>query len=267
MKNIFKTLAVVIVSLFVNAVGFAQEPQVVQTAPENTFKVNFTEQASVFSLTNDTITEVNTVLDFKLLDKLNASISLPLYNATNNPSAAQETAWQLNNGTFGTTGTGIGDVDVALTYKKALTLFNDISVDFIGGIRVPLSGQYSSDGFAYYGGASFGVTKDKVDISQSVKYYLVDNYTYMPYLGGFVDSNVFEGNSTIKYNASTDFSISANVNSYWSDGQKSVLVGPSIQYEASSNISLNAGIGFSVVDDLQFDSLDSVITFGLGFKF
>ena len=267
MKNIFKTLAVVIVSLFVNAVGFAQEPQVVQTAPENTFKVNFTEQASVFSLTNDTITEVNTVLDFKLLDKLDASVSLPLYNATNNPSAAQETAWQLNNGTFGTTGTGIGDVDVALTYKSALTLFNDISVDFIGGIRVPLSGQYSSDGFVYFGGTSFGVTKDKIDISQSVKYYLVDTYTYMPYLGGFVDSNVFEGNSTIKYNASTDFSISANVNSYWSDGQKSVLVGPSIQYEASSNISLNAGIGFSVVDDLQFDSLDSVITFGLGFKF
>jgi hypothetical protein len=57
------------------------------------------------------------------------------------------------------------------------------------------------------------------------------------------------------------------MNSYWSDGQKSILVGPSIQYEASSNITLNAGVGFSVVDDLQFDSLDSVITFGLGFKF
>ena len=89
----------------------------------------------------------------------------------------------------------------------------------------------------------------------------------MPYLGGFVDSNVFEGNTAIKYNASTDFSVSANMNSYWSDGQKSILVGPSIQYEASSNITLNAGVGFSVVDDLQFDSLDSVITFGLGFNF
>ena len=154
-----------------------------------------------------------------------------------------------------------------MTYKNALTIFNDISVGFIGGIKVPLSGEYSSDGFAYFGGASFGVTKDKVDISQSVKYYLVDNYTYMPYLGGFVDSNVFEGNTAIKYNASTDFSVSANMNSYWSDGQKSILVGPSIQYEASSNITLNAGVGFSVVDDLQFDSLDSVITFGLGFKF
>jgi hypothetical protein len=245
MKNIFKTLAVVFVALFVNAVGFAQEP--VPAVAEKEFKVNFTEQASIFSLTNDTITEVTTILDFNLLDKLDASVSLPLYNTT--------------------TGTGIGDVDVALTYKNALTIFNDISVDFIGGIKVPLSGEYSSDEFAYFGGASFGVTKDKVDISQSVKYYLVDNYTYMPYLGGFVDSNVFEGNTAIKYNASTDFSVSANVNSYWSDGQKSILVGPSIQYEASSNITLNAGVGFSVVDDLQFDSLDSVITFGLGFKF
>jgi hypothetical protein len=245
MKNIFKTLAVVFVALFVNAVGFAQEP--VPAVAEKEFKVNFTEQASIFSLTNDTITEVTTILDFNLLDKLDASVSLPLYNTT--------------------TGTGIGDVDVALTYKNALTIFNDISVDFIGGIKVPLSGEYSSDEFAYFGGASFGVTKDKVDISQSVKYYLVDNYTYMPYLGGFVDSNVFEGNTAIKYNASTDFSVSANMNSYWSDGQKSILVGPSIQYEASSNITLNAGVGFSVVDDLQFDSLDSVITFGLGFKF
>jgi hypothetical protein len=113
----------------------------------------------------------------------------------------------------------------------------------------------------------FGLTKDKFDVTQSVKYYLVDNYTYTPYLGGFVDSNYFEGKTSVKYHVADQLTLGANVDQYYADGQKSVLVGPSVEYQVSSKLTANAGIGFAVVDDLKFDSLDSVITFGLGFKF
>lgn len=264
MRNSFKTLCMIFVICFINAVGFTQE---VAVASEDAFKVNLTEEVSIFNLTNDTITEVNTSLEFALSEKIQVSLSLPVYSSTNDPSSARELSWQLDNGTFGSTGTGLGDLDVAFTWKNLATILDDVWVDAVGGVKVPIDSTYSSDNFAFFGGVDFGFTRDKVDFSQSLKYYLVDKYTYMPHLGGFVDSNVFAGKTTAMLDVGNKLSVGVVVDEFFSDGQKTVSVGPVVEYAVSSNLNLHAGVGFAVVDDLQYDSLDSVITVGLGFKF
>ena len=61
--------------------------------------------------------------------------------------------------------------------------------------------------------------------------------------------------------------LGVNVTQIHSDGQKLILVGPLASYNVNSALSIDAGVGFAVVDDLDYDNLDTVVSFGLNFKF
>lgn len=265
--NYIKKLFLFLTFSVTTSTAFAQEVQ----KPVDTFKINLSEQVSFFNLESDTITKIDTSLGFDILDNLNINLSLPVYNDNNTTSSPQEIAWQLNNGIAGDDGTGLGDGIVQLKYSalRGIDVFGTKSgnINLIGGVQIPLDGEFSSSDFTYFGGLEFNFTKDKINFSQDAKYFLVDDYTYNPYLGGFVGDDIIQGETSLTYSCISDFNFGVHVTQVYSDGQKAVLVGPVVEYSVTNNLSLEAGLGFAVVDDLKYDNLDTVLSFGLGFKF
>jgi hypothetical protein len=261
--NFIKKLVSFVGVLAVSSVAFSQ------TEPKECcdgFKINFHEQVSILNFENDTISEYRTNLDVALTERVSIAIGMPIYNDSNTASSPQEIAWQLSNGTFGEGGTGVGDIDVSVKYGRA---FNALGLDFdiVAGGKIPLDGQFSSSDVTFFGGVVFGISSNRVNFDQSVKYIIVDDYTYTPYLGGFVDDNIFEAISTLSYDVCKSASLGCMVVQNYSDGQRSVFVGPCVEYAVSDNLHLNGGFGFAVVDDIRFDSANNLVTAGLSFKF
>jgi hypothetical protein len=257
MKNLVKTVLVAFVALCATPFAVAQEVEAAKPQREpgqrqradQGFKMNLTEQVSIYNFDSGTITQWDTKLDFKLDNDVKVDITLPVFNDDS----------QVNS-------TGVGDVNVNLTYDNAVQ-FLGFSVDIFGGVGVPLDGDYSSSDCTFSGGAELSATWEAVDFTQSVKYTLVNDYTYMPVFGGFVEDNVFALESTLKYNVSEKFGVCGNFDQFYTDGQNVITVGPSVTYNFAHNIAFNAGVAFAVSADLDVEDMDTVTTFGLGFKF
>lgn len=263
MTNILKNICFTFIILGINCLTFAQE--VAKTDTDSKIKFNVKEQISYFNLSNDDIMEYDTSISFKLIDKLNVELSIPVYNDNNTPQSGQEVTWQLNNGVYGKSGVGLGNLDVNASYDAFK--INDIDVKVLGGIGIPLGTEFDSNSPVFHGGFLFGYGKDKWNLSQSVEYFVVDEYAYEPFFGGFVDTNYFELNTKFSYGISDVFNLCGNVSQFYADDQQMVLVGPSLEYGIADNVNLNVGILFSAVDELNYDSLDSVVTAGISFKF
>ena len=264
MKKILNTVFAAFISVFVTTATFAQEET---TKNEFDFKVDLTEELSFFNLDNGTITEWNTNFTIgDVFENGTLDISLPIYNDPNTAQCGSELSWQLNNGVYGNSGVGVGDIGIKVKYADAFKL-DKIAFDVVGGIKVPLDGAFSSSDVTPFVGLEFDIPVETFVVTESVVYNFVDNYTYNPLLGGFVDSDVLESTTTISYVVSDKVSVSANVNAVFADGQSAVVVGPSVKYSLNNRIEAHAGIGFAVVDDLDFDELDSVVSFGIQFKF
>lgn len=249
MNKIIKTALVTFVALFANTFAVAQDVQPKRERRQDDFKINLTEQVSIYNFDNTLITQWDTKLDFKLDNDVKVDVTLPVYNDDSSGTA-----------------TGIGDVGVDFTYDNAFEFFG-FAVDLVGGVSVPLDGVYSSSDCTFSGGVVLTQTWDSVDFSQSAKYTLVNDYMYMPVFGGFVDDNVFALETTVKYNVSDKFAIAGNVDQFYAEGQNVITVGPSVSYNFAHNIAFNAGVAFAVSTDLDFEDMDTVTTFGLGFKF
>lgn len=247
MKNSIKTALVAFVALFTNTFVVAQE---VQPTKCDTFKMNLVENVSFYNFDNGQIVQWNTNLDFKLDDNIKVDVALPVYNQA----------------TFINSATGVGDVDVTFTLQNVAT-FGKVSVDLIAGVGIPLGGDYSSSEAVFTFGGNIGYEWDSFSLSQTVKYDLVDDYTYVPVLGGFVSDNIFEGITTLKYKASDVFTVAANVGQYYTDGESTITVGPAVAYKLANNIDLHGGVDFILNDDLNAEDMDTVVSFGVGFKF
>lgn len=265
----FITKLVSIFSVFgITTALYAQE---VAAQTTNTFKMNLNEEVSIFNLENGTIVSVDTSFGFDLTNEIGVNLALPIYSDNNTAGSPQEIAWQLNNGIYGDDGTGLSDGIVEFNYAAAKNFnffgMDNTKFDLIAGVQIPLNGEFSSSNFTYFAGAKFSFSKDKLNLSQDFRYFLVDDYTYTPYLGGFVDGDVIKADTEITYSYMKSLSFGVDLVQVYSDGQKSVVLGPTAKYDVNSALTLEAGLGFAVVNDLKYDDLDTVLSFGIGFKF
>jgi len=247
MKNSIKTALVAFVALFANTFVVAQE---VQPAKCDTFKMNLVENVSFYNFDDGQIVESRTNLDFKLDDNIKVDVSLPLYNEVLDTNSS----------------TGVGDVDVTFTLQNVATIYK-VSVDLIAGVGIPLGGDYSSSEAVFAFGGVVSYKWDSFSISQTAKYNFVNDYTYVPILGGFIYDNMFEGNTKFSYAASDVFNVSANVGQYYTDGQSTITAGPSLTYTVTNNIDIHGGVDFVLNDNLDLEDMDTVVSFGVGFKF
>lgn len=253
MKKFSTIVLSALVALFANGFAMAQEAaQNKESCCADTFKISINEEVTIYNFDGGDITQWDTTLAFNIDENIQADINLPIYNNSDN--------------NFSDYSTGLGDVQVGLKYKKAFT-FDKVWVDLVGGVALPLDGDYSSSDATFSGGAVFGLSWGDVDVNQTVKYTLVNDYTYMPVFGGFVEDNVFEATTSVKYKVSDKFKVGGELSQFYTDGQNVIVVGPNASYNIANNIALNAGVGFAVTDDLDFEDMDTVMSFGVGFKF
>jgi hypothetical protein len=248
MKNSIKTALVAFVALFANTFVVAQDAQPAKTC--DTFKMNLVENVSFYNFDDGQIVQSTTNLDFKLNEKVKVDVALPIYNQS----------------TFINSATGVGDVDVTFTLQDVAS-WGKVTVDLIGGVGIPLGGDYSSSEAVFTFGGNVGYAWDSFTFTQTVKYDLVDDYTYVPILGGFVSDNIFEAITTLKYDATSDFSVAANAGQYYTNGESTITVGPSVAYKVTNAIDIHGGVDFILNDDLNAEDMDTVVSFGVGFKF
>jgi hypothetical protein len=264
-NKLFSGLAV----FCVTASGFAQSN--IEKQVDDNFKLNLSEDVSIFNLENGTILAVNSTLGFAVTDDIAVNFSLPFYSETNDAGSPEELAWQLSNGTYGQDGIGLSDAVVEANYAifKNFEFFGakNTQLNVLGGVQLPLNSQYSSGNFVYFIGGEFEFTLDKISVEQDFHYFFVNDFTYNPYLGGFVSNNIVQSETDVFYAYNNDLKLGVNVTQIHSDGQKLILVGPLASYNVNSALSIDAGVGFAVVDDLDYDNLDTVVSFGLNFKF
>ena len=111
MNKIIKTALVTFVALFANTFAVAQDVQ----PKQDDFKINLTEQVSIYNFDNTLITQWDTKLDFNLDNNVKVDVTLPVYNDDSSG-----------------TSTGIGDVGV--DFAACTRLLGDRSREGCAGI-------------------------------------------------------------------------------------------------------------------------------------
>ena len=178
----------------------------------------------------------------------------------------------LNKGLYGKTGTGLGDLDIFtkinLIDGKCNYLKTDkVWVDFDGGIKVPLDGTYSSDDYVPHLGLDLGGKWGSVSVSYGFEYQIVNDYTFSPFLGGFVGGNIFESNAVVAYDFTQDMTVYLKGTQFNWDGDSMFLIGPGFDYSLCKNMTLNGEISIPTTKDNANGGLDIVFTTGIGFEF
>lgn len=278
MKYFFSGLFAVLLSCLAMAQDVVQSPAPetpipsVVAADEKKFEINLSSAVSLYDFSDGSITEVDTEVIFDVSDKIKLGFGLPIYNNSNDYYSPQNLAWLLNKGLYGKTGTGLGDLDiftvVNLIDGKCEYLKTDkVWLDFTGGIKVPLDGTYSSDDYVPHLGLDIGGKWGSVSLSYGFEYQIVDDYTFSPALGGFVDGDIFESNAILAYDFTNDFTAYLKGTQYNWDGDSMFLFGPGFDYKFSKNVSFNGEIAIPTTDDNSNGDLDIVFTTGVGFEF
>jgi hypothetical protein len=271
MNRILNSLVSLVV-LFASSVAIAQEATPVAPKEEccSEFKIDWTASASLYSLNAGDILVIDNKFSTDLTKDLTVGIDVPVIN-NDNQSTGAGLAWQLNNGGVEESTTGFSDITFFFAYDlwdgKCSFLGKDTSVDLIGGVQAPIDGAYSSDTPVWYIGGIFGVTDSEWKVTQQVKYSFVDEYTFDPMFGGFVDGDIFALDTKFAYHINKNFDVGVQLNQAYIDGGNAILLGPCMDFAVSEKMNFNVGLGFAVSDDIPYDELNSVVGFKFGYQF
>lgn len=258
----------------------APAPVVAEPAPaaavpaieEKKFSISFDASTTLFDFQDGSITEVDALLTFDVSKNVKFGVGLPFYNDSNDYFDPYDLAWQLNKGISTHSGTGLGDIDLFTTVNlidgKCAYLKNDhVWFDVTGGIKVPVDGTYSSGNYVPHVGAELGGEWGPVSLSYGFSYEFVDEYTFSSPLGGFVNSDIYEGVATIGYSMTDAFEMHLKGTQYHWNGKDLFLIGPGFEYEISKNISFGGDLYVPANGDTENGELDLCLSAGIGFKF
>lgn len=268
MNRIFKTLFS-LVSVFVTAAAFAQQvPQAEPAISCDKFKIDWTANASLYTLDSGSTFVLNDTLSTKIFDKVTVGVGLDVIS-NENPATGQQLAWQLNQGASEGSGTGLSDVDLFVKYNafkgKCDYLKADVWADVNAGVYIPVDGEYSSSAVTAHAGADVGVQKDKFEVVQGFNYVFTGDYTFNPVFGGYVTDDVLRFTTTVTYNVAEMIKFGVKADQQYSGSYNAFLLGPIVNFKLTERASLSAEVGFAVSQDIPYDNVSSVV--GLGFKY
>ena len=223
--------------------------------------MEFSTGVTTFQFDSGDISRFDQKLSIKLGDCTDLVLSLPVYSATGKYVTVQDS------------GTGIGDLDIGI--RQDLCKLDDLKVldcDYVwfnalGGVDIPLDGEYSSGGTGLYLGGESGISWGKLRLSQSIKYTFVNDYSYVPALGGFVDGNSYEGTTKLSYRAYDRLDVFLALDQFQADGLEAIILGPGAECNLFEGVSCSAKAGMSLNGDMPTGSPDLVASFNLSIKF
>ena len=268
MNNFFKTVSA-LVSVFITTISFAQAPAEPAACCDKEFKIDWTATASLYDLDAGNIFVIDNRFSTKITDQFTVGVGVPIIN-NDNQASASGLAWQLNNGGPEFSGTGFSDIDFFFGYdlwNGKCSLFEaDAQVDLIGGVKAPVDGNFSSSDPVFYVGGVAELSKDKWSLTQGAKYEFVDDYTFNPVFGGFIDGDVLALDTKFMYSVNDGIDLGVVANQQYTDGSGVLLLGPAMNAKWNS-LDIDISLGFAVVDDIPYDELGAVVSFGIGYTF
>ena len=229
----------------------AAEAPITDTKP---FVLTFDETVGFYSFDNDIVSS-NTEIGLGLTDWLTVSADLAVFND------GDET--DFGDLTF------VADAQI-VNGKGGFFNTDKTTLNAFFGVGVPLDGFFSSDSAIYTigGKAGFGWGSWSLDLDGS--YNLVDGATFVPTLGGFIDSDYVGVSGTVSHSGLIDgLTLGVKVSETWSDNDGDILtVGPVAAWSITNSLSLSGEVGFTVLDnDLTNGSSDLYGSVGLQFSF
>jgi hypothetical protein len=269
MNSIFKTVAS-LVSVFATTFAFAQE------VPANDpaiccekFKIDWTVSASIYDLDAGNIFVLDNRFTTDITDKFTVGVSVPVINNSNEATNGG-VSWQLNNGGPEFNGTGFSDIDLFVVYDlwdgKCSYLAANAQVDLIGGVKAPIDGNFSSSDPVLYIGGVAELSKDAWKLTQGIKWEIVDDYTFNPVFGGFIDGDVLALDTKFMYTLNNGMNLGAKVNQQYTDGSGVFLLGPAFDCKVGNGL-LNVDLGFAVAEDIPYDEIGAVVSVGFNYAF
>lgn len=268
MNSIFKTLSA-LVSVFITTISLAQAPAEPAACCDKEFKIDWTATASLYDLDAGNIFVIDNRFSTKIADEFTVGIGVPVIN-NDNQATDGGLSWQLNNGGPEFSGTGFSDIDFFFGYdlwKGKCSLFEaDAQVDLIGGVKAPVDGNFSSSDPVFYIGGVGELKKDKWTFTQGIKYEFVDEYTFNPVFGGFIDGDVLALDTKFMYSVNGGMDLGIAANQQYADGSGVLLLGPAMSAKWNS-LDIDISLGFAVADDIPYDELGTVVSFGIGYAF
>lgn len=270
MNRIFKTLFS-LVSLFVTAIAFAQQvPQAEPGISCDKFKIDWTANASLYTLDSGSTFVLNDTFSTKVYDKFTVGVGLDVIN-NENPATGQQLAWQLNQGISEGSGTGLSDIDLFVKYDaykgKCDYLKADVWATVNAGLYIPVDGEYSSSSATAHAGADIGIQKDKFEVVQGFNYVFTGDYTFNPVFGGYVTDDVFQFTTTATYNVADMIKFGVKAEQQYSGSYNAFLLGPIVNMKLTERAALSVEVGFAVSEDIPYDTISSVVGIGLQLAF
>lgn len=225
-----------------------------------------------YDFQDGSIVQYTPTFRLQLEDGLQLGVLLPIYNDTNKYFDPEQLAWELSNGLYGASGAGVGDIDLFASYNlvrsKGRFLCSDVCwLDVGAGVQVPLEGEYSSGESVWHFDASAGASWGRCSATQSFRYSLVDSYTYVPAMGGFVEGNVYRGVTKLSYQAYERLSVGLNLTQYSADGTALVLLGPALECKLFTGAVLFGEVGIPMTGSMPDGDLQVAASAGLGLEF
>lgn len=231
-------------------VAAAQEAQPTQKECCDTFKIDFTTNAALYSFDSNDVVVVSETFSYDWNEKLTFAVNVPFFNDGND--------------------TGVGDLDFTGTYDlydgKMEFLSANFGFDAIVGVKVPLDGEYSSGGETFHLGGIADLAWDKVVLSQTFDYAFVNDYTYSPIFNGFVGDDLYGGVTSLSYKVNDGMLFSVNGTQQYAGDFNAFLVGPSVSF-TWKNIDAHVGVDFPVDYSGGSDDLDTVVSAGFTINF
>lgn len=272
MSKVFKIMFS-LVSVFIGANLFAQaQSQAPAAEPAiacDKFKIDWTVSASIYSLDSGNIFVLDNRFSTDITEQFTVGVGLPVIN-NQNDATGNALAWQLNNGGPEYTGTGFSDIDFFVAYDlwegKCSFFDANAQIDLISGVLAPIDGNFSSSDPVFYIGGIGELTKDKWTLSQGIKWEIVEDYTFNPVFGGFIDGDILDLNTKFMYSVNQGMGLGVQIDQQYADGSGVFLVGPAMKAKWES-LNIDVSLGFALADDIPYDDLNSVMSIGIGYTF
>ena len=186
---------------------------------------------------------------------------LPVYGTTGKYKVADDT------------GNGVGDIRIELHDHliKSIdfkVLGSDSAwVDTMAGLGIPLDGEYSSAGEVLTLGGELGLAWGRTKLSHTIRYSFVDEYTYVPGLGGFVNGNNYFGSTRLSFQPYDRVDLFVKLDQYMGDGMENIYVGPGVKCKLFSGCSVFGEVGMPFGGDFKGGSPDLNASMGIQLEF
>lgn len=241
----------VLAALAVTGSAFAQNAAPVSNW-DLKWSFNETPEIHTFKDGGSTLVGLNQTLSLDVNKSFHFNLDVPVYNQADNTTLSNINlggmwdVWSGKNDTIGAWNVSVG-----------------------GGVYIPVGSEYFRNANVDpYINAAFNCKLWMFDFTQTAGYRFDGGESYITWLGAKTGSDVLSFETVLGYDWNAfKFGVQLDQFYYVNSGEAQLFLGPTVKWNAASNVNLSLGVGIPVYQDVTTPEANAVVTAGLGIKF